>query len=123
MPKQLYDKGFAAFGAGEFDKARDLLRQAEAGGNREAALFLAQSIDSLGFETGLFASADDIEALRLYAEACKPGEDAARTRMVAEVKTSLKGLRKSLEAQIAKDDAIAADTLSGPFKKAEDQCQ
>ncbi|MBC6406017.1 MAG: hypothetical protein GDA41_09920 [Rhodospirillales bacterium] len=123
MSKQLYDKGFAAFGAGEFDKARDLLRQAEAGGNREAALFLAQAIDSLGFETGLFAAADDIEALRLYAEACRPGENIARTPMVAEARTSLKGLRKSLEAQVAKDDAIAADTLSGPFKKAEDQCQ
>ncbi|MBC6416657.1 MAG: hypothetical protein GDA47_02385 [Rhodospirillales bacterium] len=122
-PKQLYDKGFAAFGASEFDKARDLLRQAEAGDNREAAIFLAQAIDSMGFETGLFAAADDIEALRLYAEACKPGEDTARTPVVAEARTSLKGLRKSLEAKVAKNDAIAADTLSGPFKKAENQCQ
>ncbi len=122
-PKDLFSKGQTAFSAGKFDEARPLLRQAEAAGSREASLLLAQAIDSLGFETGLFAAADDIEALRLYGKACAKGEDPERAGVVATAKEDLKTLGEALKTKADKGDPIAADTLRGPFKEAEELCQ
>ncbi len=122
-PAQLYDKGAAAMQAKRYDEARPLLRQAEHGGNREAALLLAQAVDSLDFETGLFAAADDVEALRLYGKACEPGEDPKRTEVVASAKEALAALGTTLKEKADQGDIVAADVLRGPFKEAEEQCQ
>ncbi len=123
-PKELYGKGLAAFQAGRFDEARPLLRQAaEVGGNREAALLLAQAIDSLNFEAGLFTAADDTEALRLYSMACAPGDEAARTQVLPAAKEGLTALDQVLKAKADKGDAVAGDVLRGFFKEAEELCQ
>ncbi len=122
-PKELYSKGQTALKAGKFDEARPLLRQAEAAGNREASLLLAQSIDSLDFKAGLFAAADDIEALRLYGKACKAGDDPERTAVVTAAKTDLTALAEALKIKADQGDAIAADTLRGPLEEAKELCQ
>lgn len=122
-PKELYSKGQTALKAGKFDEARPLLRQAEAAGNREASLLLAQTIDSLDFKAGLFAAADDIEALRLYGKACKAGEDPARPTVVAAAKKDLTALAEALKIKADQGDAIAADTLRGPLEEAKELCK
>lgn len=122
-PKELFAKGQSALQAGKFDEARPLLRQAEAAGNREAALLLAQRVDSLGFEAGLFAAPDDIEALRLYGKACAAGEDSERATVLTAAKKDLGALGEALKIKADQGDAIAADTLRGPFKEAEELCQ
>ncbi len=112
---ELFAQGVEAHRAGETDKARLLLRQAQHQGHPPAALYLAKEVDSIDFEAGLFAEPDDIEALGLYAKAC-----AAE---IAEAVDAVAALREVLKAKADEGDILARETLEGPLVETEEICQ
>ena len=112
-PDEVHACAMGTLGEGDLDRARSLLRQNEDYG--PTALYLAQQIDSIDFQEGLFVASDDIEAARLYGIACAQG--------VAEAPSSLAAVEAVLAQRADQGDRMAGEILRGPISNAREACQ
>jgi hypothetical protein len=101
---QRLDEARAALARGDNEVAIRLLRENEREGHGASMAELAQLVDSIGFEPGLFSAPNDSEAVRLYGAACAAGDESAAVPLAA--------LRDHLTV-LAEQGDVAAQTIVG----------
>jgi hypothetical protein len=109
-----YQRGVAAFEAGECPSARSALQHAKSKEYGPALLFWAQQQDSVEFQPCITGAANDISALNHYKRACEAGVDT--------VMPDLNAFETELKRRAAQGDIVASEVLRVAFPNIKTIC-
>ncbi|MBF0305350.1 MAG: hypothetical protein HQL41_06860 [Alphaproteobacteria bacterium] len=106
--------GVEAATAGRYGEAERFLLRPRREGYGPTLLFLAETMDSIGFTPGLRQQPNDMQALQLYTSACRGGVAGAREAILR--------LKKVLDESAGRGDVVAREILRLEMPKAKAVC-